>query len=112
MTFESLTLQQIKARPVLLRLDRPIVARIAVITHWPLVLVDLYTEEGVVGRSYIEPYLPKAMRYIVAMLQDLGELFRGRRIAPNELFDAGRKSLHFVGYEGLSMTAVAGLDMA
>jgi mandelate racemase len=28
------------------------------------------------------------------------------------MFDAARKSLHFVGYEGLSMIAVAGLDMA
>jgi mandelate racemase len=28
------------------------------------------------------------------------------------LFDAARKSLHFVGYEGLSMIAASGLDMA
>src|SRR4029077_2481116 len=32
--------------------------------------------------------------------------------APIELFDAARKSLHFVGYEGLSMIAASGLDMA
>jgi mandelate racemase len=28
------------------------------------------------------------------------------------LYEAGRKSLHFVGYEGMSMVAVAGIDMA
>ena len=33
-------------------------------------------------------------------------------MAPVELYDAARKSLHFVGYEGLSMIAVSGLDMA
>jgi mandelate racemase len=102
----------IEARPVLLELQRPIVARIATITHWPLVLIDLHTAEGVTGRSYLEPYLPKSMRYLVPALHDLGELFKGRRVAPGELFDAARKSLHFVGYEGLSMIAVAGLDMA
>ena len=109
---ETLTLRSIEARPVLLKLERPIVARIATITDWPLILIDLTTEEGVVGRSYLEPYVPKAMRYLVPALQDLGELFRGRRVAPAELYDAGRKSLHFVGYEGLAMIAVAGLDMA
>jgi mandelate racemase len=112
MNAERLTLQDIKARPVLLKLDRPIVARIATITHWPLILIDLYTQEGIIGRSYLEPYIPKSMQYLVRAIHDLGDLFRGRRIAPTELFDAGRKSLHFVGYEGLSMIAVSGLDMA
>ena len=37
---------------------------------------------------------------------------KGRNVAPTELFDAARKSLHFVGYEGLSMIAASGLDMA
>jgi mandelate racemase len=112
MTLHHLTMTGIEARPVLLELQRPIVARIATITHWPLVLIDLHTAEGVTGRSYLEPYLPKSMRYLVPALHDLGELFKGRRVAPGELFDAARKSLHFVGYEGLSMIAVAGLDMA
>lgn len=31
---------------------------------------------------------------------------------PLELYDAARKSLHFVGYEGMSMIAASGVDMA
>ena len=109
---ESLTLRRIRARPVLLRLERPIVARIATIADWPLILIDLETEQGVTGRSYLEPYLPRAQRYLVPMLHDLGELLAGRPVAPVELFDAARRSLHFVGYGGLAMIAAAGLDMA
>ena len=112
MKFETLTLASIRARPVVLKLERPVVARIATITEWPLILIDLYTEEGVVGRSYLEPYIPRAMRYLIPALHDLGELFKGRPVAPAELYEAGRKSLHFVGYEGMSLIAVAGLDMA
>jgi len=52
------------------------------------------------------------MRYLVPALHDLGALLKGRPVAPLELFDAARKSLHFVGYEGLSMIAASGLDMA
>ncbi len=112
MALETLTLRAIEARPVLLELRRPVVARIATITDWPLILIDLHTEEGIVGRSYLEPYIPKSMAYLLPALRDLGELMKGRRIAPVELYELGRKSLHFVGYEGLSMIAVAGLDMA
>jgi mandelate racemase len=54
MQFEPLTFKDLRARPVVLKLKRPVVARIATITDWPLIL---YTEEGIVGRSYLEPYL-------------------------------------------------------
>ena len=52
------------------------------------------------------------MRYLVPMLHDLGEQLAGRPVAPVELFDAARRSLHFVGYGGLAMIAASGLDMA
>ena len=112
MSHISLTVRDIVARPIVLKLKRPIVARIATITEWPFILVDLLTEEGIVGRSYLEPYIVRSMRYLVPALNDLAALLKGRRVAPIELFDAARKSLHFVGYEGLSMIAASGLDMA
>jgi mandelate racemase len=112
MSFETLTLKSIRARPVVLKLKRPVVARIATLTDWPLILIDLYTAEGAIGRAYLEPYIPKSMRYLVPALHDLGEVLRGRRLAPIEFYEAARKWLHFVGYEGMAMIAVAGLDMA
>lgn len=109
---EKLTFKDLRVRPVVLKLKRPVIARIATITDWPLILIDLYTEEGVVGRSYLEPYIVKSMRYLVPALNDLGKMLRGSQVAPIELYDAARKSLHFVGYEGLSAIAVSGVDMA
>jgi len=108
----SLTLRSLKARPIVLKLERPIVARIATITDWPLILIDLTTNEGVVGRSYLEPYSVKAMKYLIPALHDLGDLMAGRDVAPVDIHEAARKSLHFVGYQGLAMIAVSGLDMA
>jgi mandelate racemase len=112
MQLASLTFKSIAARAVVLKLKRPVVARIATISEWPLILIDLFTEEGIVGRSYLEPYTIKTMRYLVPALQDFGDMLKGRRVAPVELYDVARKSLHFVGYQGLSMIAVSGLDMA
>jgi mandelate racemase len=112
MQIPSLTFMSIRARPIVLKLRRPVVARIAAINEWPVILIDLYTQEGIVGRSYLEPYIIKSMRYLISALQDFGEILEGRRLAPFELYNSAHKSLHFIGYEGLSMIAVSGLDMA
>jgi len=112
MSFQPLTLKSVRARPVVLKLARPVVARIATLADWPLILIDLYTEDGVIGRSYLKPYIARSMRYLIPALHDLGEMFKGRRLAPIEFYDVARKSLHFVGYEGMSMIVVAGIDMA
>ncbi len=108
----SLTLRSIRARAVSLPLERPVVARIATIRQWPLILIDLETEEGITGRAYLEPYIEKSMAYLVPALHHLGAELKGQPVAPVDLYEQARKSLHFVGYEGLSMIAVAGLDMA
>ena len=112
MKTERLTLEGIRARPVVLKLERPIVNRAARTESWPLILIDLYTAQGVTGRSYLEPYVSKAMRYLVAALNDMADLLKGRPLAPFELFGAARRSLRHVGYQGLSAIVVSGLDMA
>ena len=109
---DTLTFKGLRARPVVLKLRRPVVARIATMTDWPLILIDLYTEDGVTGRAYLEPYVVKSMRYLVPALEDMGEMLKGQPLSPADLYETARKSLHFVGYEGLSMIAVSGLDMA
>lgn len=112
MTRTELTLKGVRARPVLVPLRRPIVSKVGVFRDWPLILIDLYTHEGVVGHSYLEPYLQQAARYLVPLIEDLAEASKGQPIAP---FDAYRRNVgatHLVGREGLTLIAVSGLDMA
>ena len=112
MKLEKLTVESIRARPVVVTLRRPIVNRLTTVEDWPLILIDLLTAEGVTGRSYLEPYVVKAMRYLIPALEDLADLLKGRVVAPFDLFDSARKSLRYVGYGGQSLIAVSGLDMA
>jgi mandelate racemase len=112
MQLAPLTFRSLRGRAVVLKLKRPIVAKIVTSSEWPLILIDLFTEEGIVGHSYLEPYTTKTMRYLIPALHDFGQMLKGRRAAPLELYEAARKSLHFVGYEGQSMIAASGLDMA
>ena len=77
-----ITIESISCRALMVPLERPVVARIATIDQWPLILIDLHTKEGITGRAYLEPYVPKSMRYLVPALNDLGEHFKGRPLAP------------------------------
>jgi mandelate racemase len=97
---------------VLVPLRRPIVSKVGLFTDWPLILIDLYTREGIVGRSYLEPYLKSAARSIIPAVQDLGAACLGTTLAPLDRFQSNRRSLNLIGYEGVAMIAVSGLDMA
>ena len=108
----SLSLQSIDARPVLLPLQRPIVSKVGRFDHWPMILVDVYTREGVVGRSYLEPYLKEALGSIISLVRTLGATHLGKPIAPLDAFQTGRRSQNLIGYEGISMIAISGIDMA
>jgi mandelate racemase len=112
MTVPGLTLRSIDLRTVSIPLKRPVVSKVGLFDRWPLVLIDLHTEEGIVGRSYLEPYLERSMRYHVPAIRDVAEVRTGRPIAPLDDFATGRAGLNLIGLEGLSMITVSGLDMA
>ena len=108
----QLTLEGIRARQVIAPMNRPIVNRVITVERWPVVLIDLYTREGVVGRSYLQPYLARTMPWIIAILEDLATHLKGCPLAPADMFREARRSLLPVGHQGLSLIAVSGLDMA
>jgi len=112
MAFEKLTFRTASVRPVLVPLRRPVVSKVGLFDRWPILLIDLQTEEGVVGRSYLEPYLRGTAAAIASLVGLLAASRAGRPIRPVDDFHAGRKALNLVGEEGLAMIAVAGLDMA
>jgi mandelate racemase len=112
MIFERLTLRRVNVRPVLLPMRRPVMSKVGRFDQWPIILIDIETEEGIVGRSYLEPYLKGSARSIVPVIQDLAAARAGQPIRPLEDFQKGLKSLNLVGNEGIAMIAVAGLDMA
>jgi mandelate racemase len=112
MTTPKLTFKSVRARAVVVPLKRPVVSKVGLFRDWPMILIDLYTNEGIVGHSYLEPYLKQSVRYIVPAIHDLAEAAKGMLVAPFDGFRRGIGWLHLVGREGVSMIAVSGLDMA
>ena len=108
----TLTLRSVETIPVFIPLKRPVVSKVGFFDHWPVILINLYTEEGIVGHSYLEPYLKNSCRYIMPAIEDLAAARKGKPLAPMQDFIQDRASLGLVGYAGMSMIAAAGLDMA
>jgi mandelate racemase len=108
----TLTLESVTVRAVSVPLRRPIVAKVGQFTHWPLILIDVRTREGVVGRSYLEPYVQKSCAAIAGIIQNIAELFKGKPLAPIDVYGDAMKTLHLNGREGITLIALSGLDMA
>src|ERR671911_2033867 len=104
---ETLTLKSIDVRTVTVPLRRPVVSKVGLFSDWPLILIDLYTNEGVVGRSYLEPYLKGSARSIAPAIQDLAGALVDKRLAPLDAFQFNRRALNLVGYEGIATIAVS-----
>jgi len=108
----KLTLEGIEVRAVSIPMRRPIVSKVGVYREWPFILIDVKTKEAVVGRSYLEPYLKDAIRYIGPAILDLAEMLKGRQLAPLDYFRDAMNKLHLIGRQGVSLIATAGVDMA
>ena len=89
MNVRRLTLRSVETRFVSIPLKRPVVSKVGRFDRWPLVLIDLHTEEGIIGRSYLEPYLERSVRYLVPAIRDLAEARKGRSIAHSTISGRG-----------------------
>lgn len=112
LSMQPLTVERVRVRAVSVPLRRPIVAKVGTYQEWPLLLVDLFTREGVVGHACIEPYVSSSLRYVALAIEDLGQRAAGRAVAPFDLYREGERALHLLGRQGISLIAAAAIDMA
>lgn len=107
-----LTVESLAVRPVSVPLRHPLQTASGELPEAPLVLVDLTTREGVVGRSYAMAYTPLALHPLARMIRDLDELVAGRPAAPAELSSAISAKFRLLGLKGLPTMAQSTVDMA
>jgi len=110
----QLTLHSIKLRVLSVPLRRPIVSNPAVgkYTEWPFILVDLITNEGVTGRSYLEPYVLKSAEYILPAILAIAEAIRPKLLSPIDCFKTATQTMHLSGRQGIGLIAASAIDMA
>jgi mandelate racemase len=78
----------------------------------PLLLVDLETEEGVIGRAWQFCYLPAAAPAIMILLEEVLRSVKGDPVAPAELWAKLAKRFVLIGVQGIVRMAMAMFDVA
>jgi mandelate racemase len=101
-----------KARPVNVRLERPIRTAVGTIPSAPLVLIDVLTEEGVTGKAYLFAYTPLVLAPLARLIEEIGGELSGKSIAPFDRMREFNRRFRLLGWQGLVGMAVSGLDMA
>lgn len=112
MTVPDLRIRNLRARPVMVPMRRPLKTASGEITRAPLVLIDLETEEGITGISYLFSPSTVALKPIVALLDEMLALIAGARVAPQALERHLQSRFLLLGGSGLVTMAIAGIDMA
>ena len=108
----GLIVRDVTVRAVVVPLRRPLATRVGDFPRWPLLLIDVRTEQGITGRGYLGPYLDTAAAAVRTMVTELGGGLRGHPAAPAAAYRAARGWFSLAGYQGLALAAVAGLDIA
>ena len=105
-------IDQIAARAVMAPLAVPITTAQASIPSAPLVIVDVRTDQGVVGTSYIFGYTPLMLSPLVKFLEQLSEVLDGVPALPADVARQTEAQFRLLGRQGMVGMALAGLDLA
>jgi mandelate racemase len=84
----------------------------ATVREAPLLLIDLLTEEGVTGRSYLFCYRASGGGAIAAVLHEAAGLIAGDRLLPVAIAAKLERAFTLIGVTGVVRMALSALDMA
>jgi mandelate racemase len=95
-----------------LPLRRPIVSAVGRYDKWPFIITEITLDNGIVGNSYICPYLVNFTDPIERVIQELFKLFENQPLAPSAFYEIGMNKLSLLGRSGIAMYSLAALDIA
>jgi mandelate racemase len=112
MTLPHLTIRALRAVAVAVPMKRPLGTSAVTVRSAPLLLIDIDTEEGITGHTYLFCYLPIGAQLIARVLDELFPLITGELIAPAEINAKLSRYLRLIGAQGVIWMALAGIDVA
>ena len=111
-TIPRLTVRSVRATPVEVPPNFVLGTSVGAFRQVPLLLIDLDTEEGVTGRTYLFCYLRAAAPAIMSLLGEVERVVKGDAIAPAELWAKLARRFTLIGVQGIVRMAMAGFDTA
>jgi len=112
MNIPDLVIREIRARPVVAPLPRPIRTASGDVPDAPLLLIDVLTDAGVTGRAYAFAYTPLTLHSLAQLVGDITPELVGKSVSPRTRMRQMEKRLKLVGWQGFAGMVVGTLDMA
>ena len=109
---DKLTITNFRVRAVNVPMKRPLVTASGSIGFVPLVLLDLETDQGITGRSYVFTVTPMALPATVSLLREMLAVVKGDAVAPFKLEQKLQQRFRLLGLQGLVYVALSAIDMA
>jgi mandelate racemase len=110
--FPPLTIRALRGTPVEVPLNYELGTSAVTIRKAPLLLVDMETEQGVTGRTYLFCYLPAAAPAIISLLAEVERIVKGEAVAPAELWKKLARRFTLIGVQGIVRMAMSAFDTA
>ncbi len=105
-------LRAIKARAVAAPMKRPLATSTGAVSVAPLLLVDLDTDAGNVGRSYLFGIGRQTLAPLARLVEAMAEMVKGDEVAPFDLERKLRAKHTLLGVHNIVLFAMSGIDMA
>ena len=112
MNFPRLTIRSLRTVAVSVPMKLPLGTSALTVRTAPLLLIDLETEEGITGRTYLFCYMPIGAQLIARVLRELLVLIKGDTVDPVEIGAKLLRQFRLIGAQGVIWMAMAGLDVA
>src|SRR5262245_34933978 len=105
-------IKAIRARAVSAPMKMPLVTSIATVSSAALLLIDLQTDDGVTGRSYLFGVGKHNLAPLAKLVEAMAEMVRGDEVSPFDLEKKLRAKYALLGVHNIVLFAIAGIDCA
>src|SRR4051812_5743728 len=112
MAIDKLKVQSIRVRAVAAPMKRPLTTSTTVVSEAALLLIDLQTDGGIVGRSYLFGAGRHNLPPIAKLVEAMAAMVKGDALAPFDLEKKLRAKYSLLGVHNIVLFAMAGIDMA
>jgi mandelate racemase len=112
MNAKPLRVRGVRVRAVGAPMKRPLATATGSIKIAPLLLVDLQTDAGIVGRSYLFGINAHHLPPLAKLVEAMGEMIGGDALAPFELEKKLRARHTLLGVHNVVLFGISAIDMA
>ena len=111
MKHDKLKIRGISVRAVAAPMKRPLATSTGAIRVAPLLLVDLQTSGGIVGRSYLFGITKENLKPLARLVETMGEMLVGDALAPFAIEKKLRARYTLLGVHNIVLFAMSAIDM-